>query len=111
LGCGDLQGFKTEALDGGENVVGGFGPFERLWVGVDRVSRWRDWRTVGDRKVKAALLRRYPQKEHAGVLRDSALWQMPGRAIPPFNSDRRPRPMGAFLILRPSKWAALHDRP
>jgi hypothetical protein len=27
------------------------------------------------------------------------------------NSDRRPRPMGAFLILRPSKRAAVRDRP
>ena len=38
MGCGDFQGFETEALDGGENVVGGFGPFERVWVGVDRVE-------------------------------------------------------------------------
>ena len=38
MGCGDFQGFEAEALDGGENVVGGFGPFERLWVGVDRVE-------------------------------------------------------------------------
>ena len=38
MGCGDFQGFEAEGLDGGENVVGGFGPFERLWVGVDRVE-------------------------------------------------------------------------
>ena len=38
MGCGDFQGFEAEALNGGENVVGGFGPFERLWVGVDPVE-------------------------------------------------------------------------
>jgi hypothetical protein len=28
LGCGDFERFEAEALDGGEDIVGGFGPAE-----------------------------------------------------------------------------------
>jgi hypothetical protein len=37
LGC-DVEGLEAEALDGGKDVVGGFGPAEELWVGVDGVE-------------------------------------------------------------------------
>ena len=38
LGGGDVEGFETEAFYGGEDIVGGFGPAEGLWVGVDGVE-------------------------------------------------------------------------
>src|SRR6185312_797919 len=44
-GCanlGEVERFETEGLDGGENVVGGFGPAEALGVGVDGVEVGED---------------------------------------------------------------------
>jgi hypothetical protein len=38
LGGSDVESLETEALNGGENVVGGFGPAEGLGIGVDGVE-------------------------------------------------------------------------
>ena len=38
MGGSDVEGVETEALNGGENVVGGFGPAEGLRIGVDGVE-------------------------------------------------------------------------
>ena len=38
----DLQGALAEALDGGEDVVGGFGPAEGLGMGIVRVDEGAD---------------------------------------------------------------------
>ena len=38
MGCGDVEGFETEAFYDGENVVSGFGLAEGLWVGADGVE-------------------------------------------------------------------------
>ena len=38
MGFGDFERLETEALDGGENVVGGLGPAEGFGMGVDGVE-------------------------------------------------------------------------
>jgi hypothetical protein len=35
LGGGDFERFEAEALDVGEDIVGGFGPAEGFWIVVD----------------------------------------------------------------------------
>ena len=35
---GGIEGSQAEALDGGEDVVGGLGPSEGSWIGVDGVD-------------------------------------------------------------------------
>jgi hypothetical protein len=39
LGCGDFERFEPEALDVGEDIVGGFGPAEGFWIVVDCLDR------------------------------------------------------------------------
>jgi len=46
LGRGDFEGFETEALNAGENVVGGLGPDERLGLCIDGVD------VAGDRRLE-----------------------------------------------------------
>jgi hypothetical protein len=54
----DLEGSGAEALDGGQGVAGGFGPAERLGVGVVSVDVGVDGRLeLGGRAVSAAAQR------------------------------------------------------
>ena len=38
LPFGGIEGAQAEAFDGGEDVVGGLGPPEGSWIGVDSVD-------------------------------------------------------------------------
>jgi hypothetical protein len=42
LGGDEVEGLEAEGLDGGEDGAGGFGPTERLGVGVDGVEAGSD---------------------------------------------------------------------
>ena len=94
LGGGDFEGFETEAFYGGEDIVGGFGPAEGLWVGVDGVEVGSDrGLQFRSRAVDAAadLLFGDVDEEALDLIDPRAVgvkWNMPSRPCAEPLSDR-----------------------